>query len=743
MKRTLVGLIVGGVLLGMPSIGVADAQVDSAERTAFNARQVSIDTGVSLMNSVRSAVLASYMANDNTWPASTNALVAVGFTNTVTSQWGNVVTGAVSGGGNSYTLNLTAPLPEVAVTIAGKLGGVATGNIISVNIPVPATASIMNNGLMRVAVNGQPELNRMQTDLDLGNFDLLNIKSLDAATINGSSANLGTVSITNSLTVDSASSFKSDVTVDTNLTVANKIKTKDIEAEQITTDALITDGATINNTLNAKDIVVSSSITAPMIIATDIESDNATINGTLTASVGNIDQLNATNADIDTATIDNLVSKQLTANEANITGGLKVGGPAEFASDALFNGNVSVNGNLTVAQIATLNEIKEGGVFLRDKYLGIDATAKDSLSLGGVEASKYARLDIANTFEGDATFKKNLAVTGLINASEVSTDKATISTLNATNTYIDGLLDVQGVATFNGNTIFKKDVQVDAAITAENIYATSSISEGGILLENKYLGIGDNAANADRLSGYQYTDFARLSEENTFQQTARFNGAIIGTDISANELQVSGQTTLTSLKVNANATIRGSIYASSRIYANRGVTVNGGPLYVNSRYDVNVGNISLKNLATRVQALENNGGNKPPPPPPPPPSKSWKTIYNSTSGTRSISTGGVYEKFQMKYSYTANGRNYSSTFSGDYGRSFVISASVTKSQLCQGGSGPSKTATARISTTIDGSFSISSSATGSAYLPAQARCNVLSVQSKITNAKITQFKVYR
>ncbi|WP_199481688.1 hypothetical protein, partial [Vibrio owensii] len=86
-------------------------------------QQTSINTGVALIENVRAALLSSYV-NNNGWAPNTAALVATGYIGNIQAGWGQSVTGATLGGGNSYALNLAAPNEYVAQGIAARLGGV-------------------------------------------------------------------------------------------------------------------------------------------------------------------------------------------------------------------------------------------------------------------------------------------------------------------------------------------------------------------------------------------------------------------------------------------------------------------------------------------------------------------------------------------------------------------------------------------------------------------------------------------
>lgn len=167
-------------------------------------------------------------------------------------------------------------------------------------------------------------------------------------------------------------------------------------------------------------------------------------------------------------------------------------GVSDFAGDALFHGNVSIDGALSVLGIASAKDIREGGVLLKDKYLGIDAKSKDADKLDGLDSTAFAQLDKANSFTGINSFTQ--------------------------------VLNANGGVAVDGKTVVSAD--------------GSTLYENGAALSSKYLGINakavsagtadnaTNAANADKLDGLDSTAFAQLAKDNTYTGKNTFTQAI-------------------------------------------------------------------------------------------------------------------------------------------------------------------------------------------------------------------------
>ncbi|MCR9909626.1 hypothetical protein NB545_19520, partial [Vibrio campbellii] len=100
MKKSKLALTLA-LLLGVSPVAFANtAIVNEANKNTFEMQQTSINTGVALIENVRAALLSSYV-NNNGWAPNTAALVATGYIGNIQAGWGQSVTGATLGGGNS------------------------------------------------------------------------------------------------------------------------------------------------------------------------------------------------------------------------------------------------------------------------------------------------------------------------------------------------------------------------------------------------------------------------------------------------------------------------------------------------------------------------------------------------------------------------------------------------------------------------------------------------------------------
>lgn len=145
--------------------------------------------------------------------------------------------------------------------------------------------------------------------------------------------------------------------------IADKVDTKELNAERARIDNLVSENVIIRgeldaNTANIKELTadsvkVNDTLTAHKADIEDLQAKNATIEGTLTAHKANIDDLTADNVTINST---------LNAHKANI--------------DDLTADNATIKGNLTAAE-ANIEDLKANKLSATDadlKYANIDFT---------------------------------------------------------------------------------------------------------------------------------------------------------------------------------------------------------------------------------------------------------------------------------------------------------------------------------------------------------------------------------
>lgn len=548
---------------------------ESIEYSMVQQRYEKINAGVALVDSVRSALLSSYSKN-NAWPVNPSRLVTDQFIGTITAPWGSAAAGVVAAGGNSYTLTLATPDPLVAQGIASKLGAVAVGNSVQLIIPVPAAASIADSMLSRVVVPGQPDRNKMFTDIDMNSRALSNVGKIDVVLINAQQSNVGSLTVETALDVKPDATFRRNVTIAGDQSVAGKSTSAQLESNYIK----INGGADLLGPVNVTGDVNSSSV---------IASRDVVAGQSVRGASGQFNTLIVNTAvQADSALLNKAEITSLTAGNANVTGLFKALGPSEFVQDALFRGSVMVNGALTVGGIASALDIRESGILLRDKYLGIGAKAADADKLDGLDSTAFAQRGTANTFTGVNTYTQALKADGGLTVdgkNVVSADGTTLyengtalsskylginakaasavtadTAVNATNAAnaanadkLDGLDSTafaqRGAAnTFTGINTFTQAIRADGGISAGGKTVVSAdgstLYENGVALSSKYLGKNETAQDAHKLGGVAAASYARTDIDEVFDRTVTFTGrayARNGLHVQNDWVRVDGQ----------------------------------------------------------------------------------------------------------------------------------------------------------------------------------------------------------
>lgn len=275
--------------------------------------------------------------------------------------------------------------------------------------------------------------------------------------------------------------------------IADKVDTKELNAERARIDNLVSENAIIRgeldaNTANIKELTadsvkVNDTLTAHKADIEDLQAKNATIEGTLTAHKASIDDLTADNATINST---------LNAHKANI--------------DDLTADNATIKGNLTAAE-ANIEDLKANKLSVTDAEL------------------KYANVDFANI--NQAAVEKLFTDSGIIKDLIVSEGKITGELVGVTikgdliegNTIVadklvvkgsDGLyykLNTDGVTTeseqteynsLNGTVIKAKSITATKIAVDDLVAFDATIGGFNITESSIYSGVKNSVNNTTR-----------------------------------------------------------------------------------------------------------------------------------------------------------------------------------------------------------------------------------------------------
>ncbi|GIC77582.1 hypothetical protein FMO001_23090 [Moritella sp. F1] len=428
----------------------------------------------------------------------------------------------------------------------------------------------------------------MMQGINLNNFDLDNVKHIDANNIDvlnmkvgedlfvsrdttigrdlvvtGNQKIKGDQTVAGNQTITGKSTFKSDATFDKDVVINGKIDAKG-GISSGSTQIVDADGTLYDQGVKVRDIY------------SQLKGDNKFDgNNSFTGETSFVGGINSVGDIISTGAVKassfvenglNLESKYLgisaTAINADKLGDVaanqysRIDQQNTFTAVNRFLNNVVVDKKITAASFKggtfdgteiSGTEFIENGQSLKDRYLGVDATAKNALNadnadnLGGVAAEKFARRDQFNKFIENAEFEKNLTVSGLLNADQgIKVGGTTVIDKNGV-FYDNGkkLSDIysklNGNNEFNGSNSFVGNTEFKGRVNSTSTINAARLSENNVLLSKKYLGINATAANSHQLGGVAAGNYVRRDAENVFFKTQRFKENVnVDNDITAN-----------------------------------------------------------------------------------------------------------------------------------------------------------------------------------------------------------------
>ncbi|MBQ1784176.1 MAG: hypothetical protein II007_11035 [Gammaproteobacteria bacterium] len=410
--------------------------------------------------------------------------------------------------------------------------------------------------------------------------------------INGSSATLGSASITNDLTVGR------DV-VARNLSLTGNLTMQPgstLNAGNGRLQSLVVSGtSTLNNLTVSNDMSIGGQLTAGGLVSNGNAhiKGNALVDGDLTVvGLSTMSGVRVGGAQVIGADgtlyqggikiSDLFLGKTAKAADADLLDGIDSGSfarrdaPNTFTGSNVFNSRTDLNGGTYAGNKMVIsgdgNTLYEGGVSLSTKYLGKNDKATDADRLDGIDSNLFARRDTANTFTGTNTFNGRIDLNG--------------------GTYAGGKL----VISADGNVLYEAGQALSARYLGINAkakdadlldgqdssyYLNASNFNAGTLARARLSGTYDisitgSAANAGLLDGIDSSSFARRDAPNTFTSANTFNGTVTTAgllDVN-NGIDVSGAATFRNgQNITGNVSIAGSLTVGAATFT--GLTVNG------------------------------------------------------------------------------------------------------------------------------------------------------------------------
>lgn len=485
------------------------------DREVSNSEHLESQVGYAInkLNQVKEAVW-SYYAVNMSWPSSLT-LIKNGsdpfYSGTFDTPFG-AINGSSAGNKYVFTLSLGASANNAKIIqvrrLAAELGGdfLASSNSAVITIDSPQSASLVSNMLSRVPDGGGKNLNKMQVNLEMSNFNIDDIASLF-----GVDADVAATTKTHS------AEFLSTIipSISTELADIQKLNATSILGTNGSSDSFEVVGAFMT-TDGSSNRLASKAINATEVLATE---------GSIKSA--GITELQGERMDFRVG----LVTNRLTTND------LVVDGEAFSPTIA-----IPYFSSRDASAISFLDAIKVVGA----------STANSAIIHNNIDQVGSAKSVFKRTVNSEA-----LNVVGKSSLGRFVSN----STLNANGLSVFGDdLQISGQTILEGGASFDSlnvgsDFKSAQLFSKANVRANSGLYVGGNRvssddgtslyingqrLADKFLSKGAKAVNSNRLDGKSLNAFAQVDSSNTFARTqtfenVTFNGAVrVGGHLIAN-----------------------------------------------------------------------------------------------------------------------------------------------------------------------------------------------------------------
>lgn len=187
LKRSLIASSIIASFVGAPTAFGDDitARISDSLLDTYTDKYEEADLVSSKLSDIRLAAMSYWSANQ-AYPNVINELVSDSFYfGTFTTTFGTQIAG--TNNTNSYALTIDLPSPELASYVASSVNGTFSGNRVTLEFGLPMSAVANNTSLSRFADPANPDLNRMDTAIDMNGNNIDNVGTLTAnsATVNG------------------------------------------------------------------------------------------------------------------------------------------------------------------------------------------------------------------------------------------------------------------------------------------------------------------------------------------------------------------------------------------------------------------------------------------------------------------------------------------------------------------------------------------------------------------------------
>lgn len=517
------------MLIGASAIGAsAVAYVPYAQQQNFTRL---VDAANSDIQAIQQSIY-SYHIENRAFPSDLQTLISTGYYHGASqSPWGTDYNLAVNGDATAITVNYESPSEKVAQRVAQNFGqGQATGSRVNVSMGRPSREAILNTFLHRTAQADCPECNTMETSINMANNDIRNVgtayvERIDADEVHIDSFTTNTLKVNDSAQVGAA--YIRSVGVNG---LAFEAGVASFNGSLSVGGDLVSNGGLFNGF----SAISTTNLSAQDIISTTLDAD----------------LLTAGNADINSATITNLTADSATFNQANFQSLDAVSLTADSANiRALESTSLSFNSadfNTLSAQNITSSQANIGS--LSGSTLNYGRGTFGDVSTSNMTATTATISNLSGT---QINYQSGEFST--LNSDQINAQQADITTLTGSQINYD-----QG--SFSNTSA---DSGTFDDLTMTGLYAVTLDVTGNMSASNMTADTA-TATNAN---------FARVEAGTLEANTGRF-GQLDATNVTFNDLNVSGTLRTNTLNVNNTTTTNQLVASNSNLGTTTGTSLS-------------------------------------------------------------------------------------------------------------------------------------------------------------------------
>lgn len=485
-------------------------------------------------------------------PADLNELATQGFYNgPLISPFGSPYVGAPSARGYQFSIDTGDDRSALVLSERQPNANSISSTQVGYSFPVPTVESIASQYLHRTAIAGRPELNQMETTLDMTGNDIINVLDLDVGSIVTERITTNVAEIDVLKTVDELEFGNNSISASGNVLTFNA------NTVNISNDLNVIGNLLLNNTnLSGVNQLSANSGTFDTIVTNDLEAQTATIT-TLDVEQQNVDTLVSTTATINSIDTDNLLFNTATGNSLTVSNADVTNLESENAifQNGTFNDLTSVNitanngtiNNLTSTTINTNNINVNGLATISSANIGdlvsnTINTANFTGNNGVINVAVVGSLSSINTTTQNLT-TDTLTSNGTADFDEATIndaviDTATIERLRVLNTLLANNADFIRATgqridfdDLNGQVGRFQNLDVSGTITAGS--ANFDSADINSLSANNF---NSDTATINTLNSTSMTVSNTLTAQNINGNSANFTGNVSMNNLSVNSL---------------------------------------------------------------------------------------------------------------------------------------------------------------------------------------------------------------